>query len=158
MKTIALLFLLAMLASCNDALRTRAGEWRSSAVLGSNTEALQTAEFRKMYFAEVHFPILTGQSQIIFQENAQDSDFDQEMRCDLDISENKQFNYSFLNGKLLLKDGISTLILSRKGGLTSDGLIGTWQMKDTVGNLQTVTELIFKDLEMIRIKKTCSLK
>lgn len=161
MKTIALIFSLVLLASCNDATRTRIGKCRSSnnkLVMCSNTDALKSEEFRKNYYAEISTPIQVGQSQILFKEYAHDSDHDQELVCDLEIAAGKQFSYAFKERKLILRDGISTLTFIRNSGLETDGLLGTWAMQETSGNQVTKTELTFKDLEEIRIKKTCSLK
>lgn len=161
MKTLSLIFSLLMLASCNDALRTRIGRCRSSsnqAVICNDSNALKTEKFRKMYIAEISTTIEVGQSQIILKDYAEDSDHDWEFSCDLQLSANKQFSYSFESGKLVLKDGMANLRLTKSNGFSSDGLIGTWVMQETVGKVTTVTELTFKDLEELSIKKTCNLK
>ena len=161
MKNITLFFSLLLLASCNDALRNRAGKCISSnnrSVLCSNSNALKGETFRKKYIAEISSPIIVGQSQIVIKENAEDTDHDQELICDLEISANKQFTYSIENKKLILKDGISTLRFDRISDNGTDELIGTWAMQDRTENTLIVTEVVFKDLEEIRIRKTCNLK
>lgn len=112
-----------------------------------------------MYIAEITTSLFVGQSQIILKDYAEDSDHDYEMTCNLEVAANKQFSYAFENGKLILKDGIATLRLTRSSGLSSDGLMGTWTMQETVGNLTTVTELVFlNELSELRITKKCNLK
>lgn len=111
-----------------------------------------------MYIAEISTMVEVGQSQIILKDYAEDSDFDSELSCDLQVAANKQFAYAFESGKLILKDGLTHLRFTKSSGFSSDGLIGSWVMQETVGKLTTVTELTFKDLEELTIKKTCNLK
>jgi hypothetical protein len=166
MKTVTLIFALLILAACNESTRIRPGKCRS----GSNqitlcdpsatlkAEVLTTAEFRKKYIAEVTTPIAINKSQLILIDQSLDSDHDQELSCDLDISSEKQFTYIIKNDQLILKDGITTLILDRSTGWGNDGLEGTWMMQENSNNVQTVTELIFNNLDEIRIRKTCNLR
>jgi hypothetical protein len=161
MKTIFLICTLLLLVSCNDALRNRLGKCRSSTgqpIVCENSNALTTENFRKMYYAQITTSIVVGQSQVILKDYAQNSDFDAEMSCDLEVSANKQFSYAFEKGKLILKDGIVNLRLTRTSGDASDGIVGTWFMSEAVGNVTTETELIFNDLENLRIIKRCNLK
>jgi len=161
MKPVTFIFSLLLLASCNDAMRRPIGTCHSAdnqVIQCGTSNALTSEEFQTMYYAEITTPISVGQSQIIIKEAAKDEDSDKDFTCDLDISANKQFNYSLENGNLILKDGISTLILIRKNGADSESLIGSWAMENTVGKVLTKTELIFNHLEEIRIRKTCYLK
>ena len=154
MKTVCFIFCLLLLSSCNDSLRTRV---RPQALLGDGLTAINGDVFRKMYIAEVSTPIIVGQAQIIFKKAVQDVDSDFEYICDIDVSSNKQFNYLIQDGELILKDGISTLILTRVNGSTTNSLIGSWKMKETTKNVITVTELIFNTLDDLKIRKTCKL-
>ena len=166
MKIVTLLFALLILTACNESSRVRPGKCRS----GSNqitlcetsetlkVDALTTTEFRKKYIAEVTTPITIEKSQLILVDQSLDSDHDQELSCDLDISDEKQFTYSIKDEQLILKDGVTTLVLDRSNGWGNDGLEGTWKMEEDSGNVQTVTELIFNNLDEIRIRKTCNLR
>nr|MBA2403209.1 hypothetical protein [Bdellovibrionales bacterium] len=77
---------------------------------------------------------------------------------DLEVSARKQFTFSFDKNKLILRDGITTLVLVRTDGVNEKSLIGSWAMQEILGKVTTVTELIFKDLNDITIHKTCKLK
>ena len=161
MKTITLIFALLVLSSCNDALRTRIGKCKSAnnqLVICGTTDALKSEEYRKTYIAEITTSIVVGQSQIILKDSVKDSDHDNELTCDLEISANKQFNYSIENGILFLRDGLSTLSFTRTTGLSSEGLIGTWIMQEKTSKQLTITEVVFRDLEELRITKTCKIK
>ncbi len=158
MKTLTLLISLILLASCNDALRGRRNCGSATGASFCNEDALKAEDFRKMYIADITTPIVVGQSQFIIKEAAENSDFDKEMSCDLQVSANKQFSYIIDGKKLILKDGITTLRFTRTEGSAADGLVGIWMMRQTVENLVTDTELIFKDLEELHIRKTCNLK
>lgn len=161
MKTIILLITLMFLASCNDAMRTRLGKCRSSdnrAIQCATTDALTTENYRRMYIAQVTTPIIVGQRELILKREIHHADFDNEYVCDLDISANKQFTYTIEDEKLILRDGLATLTLSRTNGPSSAGLVGTWAMEVKKKNALDVTELIFNDLEELRIVKTCHLK
>lgn len=153
MKTVYFIFCLLLLSACNDSLRTRI---RPQAI-GDGINGLSTEVFRKMYIAEVSIPIIVGQGQMILQEAVRDSDYDSEYICDIDVAADKQFTYLIQDGELILKDGISTLILSRISGPTSKSVIGTWRMKDASKNALTETELIFNTLDELKIRKTCKL-
>lgn len=124
----------------------------------ANSDALTATKFRKMYYAQVTTSIVVGQSQLTLNDYAKDIDSDSEMSCELETSANKQFSYTFENGKLILKDGIVILRFIRSDGDGSDGLIGSWIMSETVGKLTTDTELEFNSLEDLRIIKKCNLK
>jgi hypothetical protein len=166
MKIVTLLFTLLILAACNESTRIRPGKCRSGSsqiTLCNNTElikaeSLTDAEFRKKYIAEVTTPISINDGQLILKDQVLDSDHDQELSCDLDISSEKQFTYAIQNEQLILKDGSTTLVLDRSNGLGNDGLEGTWMMQENSENVQTVTELIFNNMDEIRIRKTCNLQ
>ncbi len=111
-----------------------------------------------MYIAGVSTPIIVGQRELILKQQVHHSDYDNEYVCALDIDANKQFTYSIEDEKLILKDGLATLTLSRTNGPSSAGLVGTWAMEEKKKNSLDVTELIFNDLEDVRIVKTCHLK
>jgi hypothetical protein len=153
MKTISFIFCLLLLSSCNDGLRTRV---RPQAI-GNGINALSNEAFRRMYIAEVSTAIIVGQSKIILTEAVSDSDDDNEYTCDIDVAANKQFSYLIQDGELILKDGISTLVLARENGSNSNGLIGTWKMKEATKNVITVTELVFYTLNDLKIRKVCKL-
>ncbi len=166
MKTVTLLFALLILTACNESTRIRPGKCRA----GSNqitlcetsetlkVDAIETTEFRKKYIAEITTPISIENSQLILVEQSLDSDHDQELSCDLEISDEKQFTYTIQDEQLILKDGVTTLVLDRSNGWGNDGLEGTWKMQEDSENVQTVTELIFNNLDEIRIRKTCNLR
>lgn len=130
----------------------------NQSVLCGETDALTTEDFRKIYYATITVPVTVGQSQLVLNEYAKDDDHDQDYVCDLEISNNKQFNYVIENKKLTLRDGISTLRLDRLSDTGSEGLLGTWIMQERVGKVLTITKLIFKTLEELKIEKTCKLK
>lgn len=162
MKFILLTFSVFFLVSCNDTLRSRVGKCRGAdnrfIECSANQDALSTDVFRKKYIAEVTLPVEVGQSQIIMTEFAQDSDHDQEHTCELEVSEGKKFNYTIQQNKLLLQDGLSTLVFIRTNGNYTKELTGSWSMKEEIGDVQTITEIIFKNLEEIRIRKVCNLR
>jgi hypothetical protein len=166
MKIVTLLFTLLILAACNESTRIRPGKCRpgsSQITLCNNTEAIKAevstdAEFRKKYIAEVTTAISIDDRQLILKDQVLDSDHDQELSCDLDISSEKKFTYSIKNEQLILKDRTTTLVLDRSNGLGNDGLEGTWMMKEDSENVQTITELIFNNMDEIRIRKTCNLQ
>lgn len=111
-----------------------------------------------MYIAEVTIPISVGKSQIIFNESASNSDADNAYSCDLSVDGGKKFNYSFQYGSLILRDGMSNLVLTKANGSTSDNLINTWKMVSKTEEEEVTTELIFLDAEELRIRKTCKVK
>ena len=166
MKIVTLLFALLILTACNESTRIRPGKCRSGSsqiTLCNNkqmikADGLTDTEFRKKYIAEVTTPISIDDRQLILKDQVLDSDHDQELSCDLDISSEKQFTYSIKNEQLILKDGTTTLVLDRNNGLGNDGLEGTWMMQEDSENVQTVTELIFNNMDEIRIRKTCNLR
>lgn len=162
MKVIGLILTLTLFYSCNDTLRTRAkkciGADNRYIECSSASDAITSENFRKKYIAEVTVPVEVGQKQLILKEAAGDSDHDQELTCSLEISKDKQFNYAFTNNKLVLTDGLSTLTLIRSNGAYNESLIGSWTMTQEEGKVQTITELIFNDLEEVRIRKVCNLK
>ena len=166
MKIVLLLFALLILSACNESTRIRPGKCRSGSsqiTLCNSKEMIKAdgvtdAEFRKKYIAEVTTPISIDDRQLILKEQVLDSDHDQELSCDLDISSEKKFTYSIKNEQLILKDATTTLLLDRSNGLGNDGLEGTWTMQEDSENVQTVTELIFNNMDEIRIRKTCNLR
>ena len=74
------------------------------------------------------------------------------------IRSTNYINYSIENGILFLRDGLSTLSFTRTNGLSSEGLIGTWIMQEKTSKQLTITEVVFRDLEELRITKTCKIK
>lgn len=162
MNTSFFILSMLLLASCNETLRTRTGKCLGAdnryVACSSSGDTLSTNQYRKKYIAEVTTPISVGQSQIILKDYAHDSDHDQELTCELEVAKNKQFSYTLQQEKLILTDGLSTLVLSRQSGSKVDSLEGTWSMQEVLDKVQTVTELIFNDLEEVKIRKTCNLK
>ena len=162
MKLALFIITLFLVSSCNDVAGTRSskciGADNRYVSCSSSGDTLSEESYRKKYIAEVTTQITVGQSQIVLKDYAHDSDFDQELTCELEISKNKQFTYSFEDNKLVLKDGLSTLILTRQNGLTTDNLEGSWTMQEVLGKVQTITEVIFSNLEEVKIRKTCNLK
>ena len=160
MKTITLIFALLVLSSCNDALRTRIGKCKSAnnqLVICGTQNALKSEDYRNKLIAEITTPIVVGKNRLTLKEEAHDSAFGNEYNCDLDIY-SKQFNYSIENEILSLKDGLSTLTFKRMSGFTSDGIIGEWEMEEKTEHTLYVTQLTFRDLEEVRITKTCNFK
>lgn len=163
MKYLFLLVSLFTLASCNDALRTRVGKCQTEDnrfVECANSGDALTADddARKRYIAEVTIPIIIGKSQLILNEDGHDIDDDSELTCELDVAKGTQFDYSFQGGKLILRNGITLLTLTKTNGSTSNGIIGTWAMAEVGKKVKTTTELQFHNLEEVRIRKVCDLK
>jgi hypothetical protein len=43
-------------------------------------------------------------------------------------------------------------------GFSSDGIVGEWEMEEKTEHTLNVTQLTFRDLEEVRITKTCNFK
>jgi hypothetical protein len=162
MKILFSLSALLLLASCSDAMRTRTGNYLSSdgqsVECSKTSQNLETQEFRKKYIAEVTTQIQTTHSKLTLLENVRDVDFDQDLSCELSIEANKKFSYIIQGGKLILTDGLSTMVFTKSNGSLSEILIGSWSMEENVGKVQTITEIILRTEEEMRIRKTCNLK
>lgn len=162
MKMLTFLSVLIFLSSCSDAQRTRRGNCQSSG--GKFVECLQSTqnsmnqEFRKKYIAEVTTQIQTTNSKLTLLENVHDADFDQDQNCELTIEANKKFTYVIQEGKLILTDGMSTMVFKKSNGSLSEILLGSWSMEESLGKVQTITEVIFRNEEEMRIRKTCNLR
>lgn len=163
MKHLLLIISLFTLASCNDALRTRVGKCSTAdnrfVECAKSGDALSTDEdARKRYIAEVTIPIVIGKSQLILNEDAHDIDEDDELICELDVAKGTQFNYTIQGGKLILRNGITLLTLTKTNGSSSDGILGTWSMSESEKKVKTITELQFTNHEEVRMRKVCDLK
>ena len=162
MKKFAFLSLILVLSSCEDMPRTRRGQCLSydNRVIECSKASnnLSISDYRKKYIAEVTLQSAITNESITFLENASDADFDQEYRCDLDVSSQKKFKFQLTNGQLVLYDTFTTMTFKKPNGSTSDNLLGTWEMIEVQGKAQIITEFIVKEFEEIRIRKTCNLK
>ena len=162
MRHVAFLLFVLILSSCEDLPRTRRGQCLSynnqiiDCSMASNN--LSVSQYRKKYIAEVTFQAAIESNKITFLQNASDEDFDQEYRCELDISADKKFKFQLMNGQLILTDSFTTLRFKKPNGSTADNLLGTWELIEYQGKAQIITEFIVKEFEEIRIRKTCNIK
>lgn len=161
-KLILILVSLFSLTACNDALRTRVGNCQTAdnrfVECSKSGDALTAGDYRKKYIAEVSVPIIVGTKQIILNDDAHDIDHDQELTCELDVAKGTQFNYTISKGILTLRNGITLLQLTKTNGSSSEGLVGTWAMSESDKTSQTITEMVFSNLEDVKIRKICNLK
>jgi hypothetical protein len=170
MKNSILLILTVVVVSCSDNNRSRSkiceenkiSLFECAASVSNEANSIfndkDKNHFRKKYIAEVTVPIRTNSKEFIFNEDAKDSDFDQELNCNLEVSNNKRLSFSLETEKLILTDGRLTLIFKRSFTSIDEGLIGSWNMIEDDQNVQTITELIFYSLDELRIRKTCNLR
>ena len=162
MKNVGLLLLVLLLSSCEDLPRTRRGQCLSynnqTIDCSKASNNLSVSQYRKKYIAEVTFRAFIESDKMTFLENALDEDFDQEYRCELDISADKKFKFQLMNGQLILTDSFTTLRFKKPNGSTADNLLGTWEMVEYQDKAQIITEFIVKEFEEIRIRKTCNIK
>src|SRR6476660_2836054 len=97
MKSVLFILTLLAITGCSDQMRTRLPNTASN-----QGDALTTDQdtFRKMYIAEVTVPVKIGQTQIVLDGTATDTDHDQELTCELDVAKGTQFNYVISKGQL----------------------------------------------------------
>lgn len=151
MKTFFILFALTMLTSCNDAQRNR--------IRSSNALTVDDGEYKAQYIAEVNVVTSVGKTSLSFVHSEYSQDADTNYNCKLKISAGTQFSYIIKNNQLTLQNEFTNLIFTKTDRLTTDGLVGTWTMKQAeTSKVDTVTEMEFSDLNEVRINKVCNLK
>lgn len=162
MKTFFILSLLTLLTSCNDARRNRLSDCRNEfgkLIACVDAYTVDETAYRKQYIAQVYVPVSIGQSTIVFNDSETDADFDQDYNCNVDVARGTKFNFTIEKSKLILKNSINSLTLVKTDRLSTSDILGTWRIEGAETNkVDTITEMVFMDLNEVRIKKVCNLK
>lgn len=157
MKFLLFTLILSSFVSCNDVPLRRTSPCKNDFGKSIVCADALTSEYRKMYIAEVTVNADIGEESLRFTETDKDEERDQDYSCELDVAAGTQFSYKITENVLVLKSGLTSLRFNKTSGKGRDGLIGTWTQEETVAKASVKTELIFNDLEEIRLRKTCKI-
>lgn len=162
MKLFSILFILTMITACNDASRNRLSACKNStgkAIVCSEAYSIDATTYRKQYIAQVTVPVTVGQTSLALNDSEYSEDFDQDYNCNVDVSRGTKFTYTVTDTTLTLKNNLASLKLIKVDRLATPGLIGTWRMEAAeTTKIDAITEMVFMDLNEVRIKKVCNLK